>query len=403
MRLFVVIVLLVLQSLAFSANWEGVGQVSCGTLIASWVRKGPTPDELVRRGIVFDSPRDNQDFTYLGRGTYSQVWRGFAANNKGGRIPVIIKMTKPKKAEYLDRALIYIEREHTLLSRISPETTHLIKSGDTKYLVTEVIPRDPQHPTEPAYTLFEILESPQLFSEDLAHLDSGKSLNARYAVARSIVAAMQALHEKRIIHGDVQAKNILLAQRQDGSPFAHFIDYGFSSGPSVPPLSGTYGSRLALKNPKGEAFLAKETTPLRDWQAMRLVLLEVFSEKKMTVSNPETASRLSEMEFLLKSSLPLDSSNYAKWLTPIKSRKQFLEQFAQEWTSTFKTTTDVDLKIDLISDLVLLNPAFGSEVLEHLPHEFQKVVIEDAVLGEFKSFLKLPKVREIREKIGDPK
>lgn len=199
----------------------------------------------------------------LGRGAMGRVYR--AEQLEPVRRTVAIKLLS---TDLVDRdVLARFEAERHALARMGhPNIAQVFDAGATEarqpYFVMEYVPGE---------TLTRYCETHRL------------GLEARLALFRGVVAAIQHAHQKGIIHRDIKPSNILVTER-DGEAVPKVIDFGLAKA-----LSGQLGDHTlhthfgtllgtpAYMSPE-QAALSDEAVDTRsDIYALGLVLFELLT------------------------------------------------------------------------------------------------------------------------------
>ncbi len=197
----------------------------------------------------------------LGEGAMGRVWR--AEHVRLGR-QVAIKVLNPEHVVQADVVQRFF-REARVVNDIDHE--HIVE-------VTDFVEAPGL-----AYLVMELLEGTTV--RELMDLRGRKRppLRRTLAIMAQVCDALQAAHEKGVVHRDLKPDNVFVEKR-DGEDFVKVLDFGVAKLRDAQPGPGSTRSGMVIGTPlymAPEQALGKEVDPHADVWAAGVVLYELLS------------------------------------------------------------------------------------------------------------------------------
>jgi serine/threonine-protein kinase len=147
----------------------------------------------------------------LGRGTTSIVYRARCVDDA---MPVAVKVLAPLSVELVDDAVAdrFRFEAHALAEVDHPNVVSVLDFGTTEDGLI--------------FTVMELLEGETLRSllASRARLEPGEAV----AIACSVADALQAFHERGVLHRDVKPSNVFISRGEAGVPLVKLMDLGLA-------------------------------------------------------------------------------------------------------------------------------------------------------------------------------
>jgi serine/threonine protein kinase len=261
---------------------------------------------------------------HVGKGGYGSAW-------------LAVSIHKPGRSYVLKFALASPAEDATADARAVREVQLLLQAAHPHVLRVLGYGRWPDPETGLHYTVLEWVEGGTLLEWAC---QANPSLRQVVHLAQKLARALQAAHERGVVHRDIKPDNVLVSAKE-GAPF--LADFGMGETAGSPPLTpaGLPVGNHEYRSPEALAFSQRaggapyHFQPADDWYALGVTLYEVLTEVRPFPEADESAEHARNVARLrpvpphvLNPRVPLELSRVVLRLLAKKPSRRFRDGHA---------------------------------------------------------------------------